>query len=85
MGRGLIRTSIPKVASILIHPTVWPQLDMGRKEGAAVPLTGSCIGPHLRQCGLAEAYLDHICCGQTTGSIKMIDPVVWPQQIWAEN
>ena len=50
-------------------------IDMGRKL-RAVPLLGGELGPHVTQCGWAEAYvrtkwhLDH--------------PAVWPQQTWAD-
>jgi len=29
-------------------------IDMGRKEGAAVPLSGGELGPHLTQCRLGR-------------------------------
>jgi len=32
-------------------------IDMGRKLGAVPPFCGGELGPHLPQCGWAEAYL----------------------------
>ena len=33
--------------------------DMGRKEGAPVPLPGGELGPHLTQCGLGRGLLQY--------------------------
>jgi len=43
-------TSIP--TGVLVHPAIWPQ----RTWGTCAPFLGE-LGPHLIQCGRAEAYL----------------------------
>jgi len=45
-------------------------IDMGRKEGAAVPLSWGELGPHLTQCGLGQGLPLY---------------QVWPQQTWPED
>ena len=47
-------------------------IDTGRKVGAAVPLFGE-LGPHLTQCGLAEA------CTSIPSGILIHPAVNWPQ------
>jgi len=36
------------------HLLRWTTIDMGRKVGAAVPLFGGALGPHLTQCDLGR-------------------------------
>ena len=43
-------TSIP--SGILVHPAVWPAMDIGRKLGGLCPFRGGELGPHLTQCCL---------------------------------
>jgi len=47
-------TSIP--SGILIHPAIWPQQIWAKIGGCALLREGE-LGPHLTQCGHAEAYL----------------------------
>jgi len=44
-------------SGILIHPAVWPQLNISRKVGA-MPLLGGA-GSHLTQCGLGRSLLPY--------------------------
>jgi len=57
---------------------------MGRKVGAAVPLSmKEKLGPHLTQCGLAEAYLCTKWYLDPSSILATTD--IWPQQTWAEK
>jgi len=77
-----------------------PIIDMGRKVGAAMPLSVGVLGPHLTQHGLGRGLpLYQVGGGAQYPSITtspgprstslpsgiLIHPAVWPQQTWAEN
>jgi len=71
MSPGPRSTSAP--SGTLIHPAVWPQQTWTENWGL-FPLFGEGkLDPHLKQCGLAEAYL------HCTPSFILIHPIVWLQ------
>ena len=43
-------------SGILIHPAIWPQQTWAENWGLC-PFGEGKLGPHLTQCGQAEAYL----------------------------
>ena len=45
------------LSGIFIHPVIWPQQIWGENWEGSVPLWEEELGPHLTQCGQAEAYL----------------------------
>jgi len=54
MRPGLRPTSVP--SNILIQPAIWPQQTLAKNWGLC-PFGEGELGPHLSQCGGAEAYL----------------------------
>jgi len=55
MSLGPRPTFLP--IGILIHAAIWPQQIWAENWGLCVPLEEDELGPHLTQCGQAEAYL----------------------------
>ena len=65
-------SSVP--SGILMHPAVWPQQTWGRKMGGCAPFLRGELGPHLAQCGRAEAYLHtkwHLDASSRLATIEM--------------
>jgi len=54
MSLGPMPTSLP--SGILTHPAIWPQ-QIWAKNWGAVSFWGRGLGPHVIQCGQAQAYL----------------------------